>query len=174
MTPMTCDDFQESASEFTDGRLDASGQARLFAHLSTCTDCRSFLASSVRVREVISKDPTTLPAGIDEEFFEQLSGQQTRRAATLNLPPPFWRREVVLSFPLAIAAALLVILTSVLISLQFTRTGAGSPVLQTILDRTQAVPGKQTIVVVYQLPEEQVVTTPPSKIFEVRARTVDN
>ncbi|RPH38091.1 zf-HC2 domain-containing protein, partial [bacterium] len=50
---MNCDDFQEDASRFMDRMLDASGQVGLFAHLSSCSDCRSFLASSVRVREVI-------------------------------------------------------------------------------------------------------------------------
>jgi hypothetical protein len=169
---MTCDDFQEDASRFMDRMLDASGQVRLFAHLSSCSDCRAFLASSVRVRELISKDPSSLPAGIDKEFFEQLSSRHSLREATPNRPQPIWRREVVLSFPLAIAATLLVILTSVLFSLQFAKTSAGSSTLQTVLDRTQAGPGKQTVVVVYQLPEEQVVTAPPPKIFEVRARTV--
>jgi len=170
---MTCDDFQEDASQFMDGRLDASGQVRLFAHLSTCSDCRSFLASSVRVREVVSNDPAVLPAGIDEELFERLSGHPVLRAISHNSLQPFWRRDVLLSFPLAAAALLLIVLASVLFSFLFMKSGAGTSGLETILGKGQAN-GRQTVVVVYQLPEEQVFTMPPAKMFEVKARTVAN
>jgi len=168
---MNCDEFQENASRFMDGKLEAGDQARLFAHLSSCTDCRSFLASSVRVREVIRKDPATLPAGIDEELFERLSGHHVLRAVGQNRPQPFWRREVMLSFPLAAAALLLVVLASMLFSILFMRSGTGGNALEAVLGKGRAA-GYQTVVVVYQLPEEQVVAMPPAKMFEVKARMV--
>ena len=157
-----------------DGVLDASDQARLFAHLSSCADCRSFLASSVAVREVISKDSVALPAGIDEAIFEQLSSRLVHGAASRHHPEPIWRRHVVLSFPLAAAALLLVVLASMLFSFLFLKSNEGGPAFETVFGKVQAAAGRQTIVVVYQLPEEEVVTLPPSKMFEVNARTVAN
>ncbi len=171
---MTCDDFQENASRFMDRRLDASGQSRLFEHLSTCSECRSFLESSVRVREAVSKDPTTLPTGIDEEFFEQLSSRHVVREMTQHRPQSFWHRELRFSFPLAAAAVLVVALASVLFSVLFLRSSANEPALESVLGRSAGINGRQAVVVIYQLPEEQVITPAPAKMFEVRARTVEN
>jgi anti-sigma factor RsiW len=168
---MNCERYQEDASQFMDGLLEASEQARLFAHLSSCSDCRSFLASSVRVREVIGKDPATLPAGVDELFFEQLSSRPAVHAAGHRRQQAFWRREVLLSYPLAAAALLLVVLASVLFSLLFMRSGGRTNGLETVLGGSRT-DGHRTVVVVYQLPEEQVVSVPPSSIFEVKAKVV--
>ncbi len=171
---MNCDDFQEHASRFIDGMLNASDQAALFEHLSDCSGCRSFLSSSVRVREVIEHDHVDVPTELDEKIFERLSGRPNLFPAAQDRKRSLWRREVVLSFPLAAAALLLVILASVLISLVSVRTGsAGINGLETVLGK-KPVAGRQTVVVVYQLPEEQVVSLPPAKIFEVGARTVAN
>lgn len=171
---MNCDLFQENASRFMDGLLDASDQAALFAHLSTCPDCRSFLSASVRVREVVRNDAVALPPGIDEAFFEQLLSRHATGADSRRRPETFWRRDVLLSVPLAAAALLLVVLASVLFSLLFLKTGAGGPAFETVFGEGQASAGRQTIVVVYQLPEEQVVRLAPAKMFEVNARTVAN
>jgi len=169
---MTCDDFQEKASRFMDGMLQASDQVLLFGHLSSCTDCRSFLASSVRAREVIRKDPATVPEGIDEDFFERLSSRHVFQTVTHTRPRPLWQREVMLSFPLAAAALLLVALASALFSVLFMKTGTGATTLETVLGRERASNGRQTVVVVYQMPEEQVITMPSAKMFEVKARTI--
>jgi hypothetical protein len=171
---MNCETFQENASRFMDGLLDASGQAALFAHLSSCADCRSFLASSVRTREVIRKDTVALPEGLDEELFEQLSGGRVFRLASHGTPEPFWRREIRFSYPLAAAAVLVVALASVLFSLLLFRSGGAGPTFESVFRRDEGTQGRQTVVVIYQLPEEQVVTTAPADIFEVRARTVAN
>lgn len=171
---MNCDDFQENASRFMDGVLDASGQARLFAHLSTCSDCRSFLQSSVRVREAIGKDPTTLPAGIDEVFFEQLSSRHVLREMPQHRPPSLWRREVRFPFAIAAAAVLVVAMASVLLSLLFLRSSANGPTLESVFARGAGASGRQAVVVIYQMPEEQVVTPAPAKMYEVRARAVAN
>jgi anti-sigma factor RsiW len=169
---MNCDDHQENASRFMDGELEASEQAGLFAHLSSCPECRSFLATSVRAREVMRKSPASLPEGIDDELFERLSNHPLLRPAIHDRPPSFWHREIILSYPLAAAALILVVLASLLFSLLSVRTNSGSNRLETILGRGQA--GRQTVVVVYQLPEEQVIVPAPTHLMEVRARTVQN
>ena len=171
---MTCDDFQENASRFMDGMLDASGQARLFTHLGTCSDCRSFMASAVRVREAISKDPSTLPVGIDEEFFEQLLSRPVLREVGTRRMQPFWRREIRFSFPLAAAAVLVVALASALFSLLFLRPSPNGSAFESVFGKGEGTNGRKTVVVIYQLPEEQVITPAPAKMFEVRARTVEN
>jgi len=171
---MNCDDFQENASRFMDGQLEASDQARLFAHLSSCSDCRSFLASSVRTREVLRKDPVRVPDGIDDQLFELLSGRQALRSDIQQRQRSFWLREVHLSYPLAAAAMLLVVLASVLFSLLFMRTSAADSTMDKILGGGPAAAGRQTVVVIYQLPEERVVGLAPANLMEVRARTVAN
>jgi anti-sigma factor RsiW len=177
---MGCDVFQEDASSFMDGMLGASGQAALFAHLSTCTDCRSMLSTSVRVREVLRKDSTMFPEGLDEAVFERMA--EYRAHKTRDLRPGddqrtrkfFWRREIHLPLPLAAAALLLLILGSMLFSTLLFRLSTGGTTLESVLDKTQAAYGRQAVVVIYQLPEEQVIRPAPAKIFEVNARTVVN
>jgi hypothetical protein len=171
---MNCTDFQEHASRFIDGKLEARGQIQLFVHLSGCTDCRSFLATAVRVRELIQKDPATLPPGLDEELFERLSGRHVPESSPSDKLRRFYQHGVTVSYPLAAAALLLVVLASLLFSIMFMRTNSGDGTLQSVLGTEPGGAGRQTVVVVYQLPEEQVVTMPPSRIFEVKARTVQN
>ncbi len=171
---MNCDAFQEYASRFVDGVLDAAGQSALFAHLSSCVECRSFLATSVRTREVMQKDAVSLPEGLDKALFERLAGLHAVASAGRVRQEPLWRREVRFSFPLAAAAVLIVALASVLFSLLLLRSSANGPAFESVLRRGAGTNGRQAVVVIYQLPEEQVITPAPAKIFEVRARTVEN
>lgn len=171
---MNCETYQEQASRFMDGSLDAAGQSALFAHLSSCADCRSFLALSVRAREVIQKDLVALPEGLEEELFEQLARRPVVRRLGHDPAAPFWRREVHFAWPLAAAAMLIVVLASVLFSVLFLRSNVGSPTLESVIGRGEGARGRQAVVVIYQLPEERVVTSAPAEIMEVRARTVAN
>jgi anti-sigma factor RsiW len=171
---MNCDMFQENASRFMDGSLDAAGQAALFAHLSACADCRSFLALSVRAREVMQKDLVDLPEGLEEELFERLARRPVVKVLRHDPAAPFWRREVRFSWPLAAAAMLIVALASVLFSVLFLRSNPVSPTLESVLGKAADARGRQAVVVIYQLPEEHVVTPAPAEIMEVRARTVAN
>ena len=53
---MTCEDYQLQASLYVDGELAEAGSERLFEHLSTCLDCRSFLRGVLEIRSKIHDD----------------------------------------------------------------------------------------------------------------------
>ncbi len=50
---MNCETCHEHISELVDNEMIASESARLYRHLSECPSCRSFLRSSLKLKEVI-------------------------------------------------------------------------------------------------------------------------
>ncbi len=63
---MTCDDHQQTISEFLDGELATSSEPDLYAHLGGCTSCREFMRSSLRTREYLAREEAPpVPASLD-------------------------------------------------------------------------------------------------------------
>jgi len=53
---MTCDEYQEQASQYIDGELPDSDSEELFRHLSVCAECRTFLRDSLELRSKIQDE----------------------------------------------------------------------------------------------------------------------
>lgn len=53
---MTCDEYQEQASQYIDGEMRDEDAGELFTHLGACVDCRSFLRVSLELRSKIHDD----------------------------------------------------------------------------------------------------------------------
>ncbi len=98
---MSCHEQQQNASGFIDGELDPARQAILFAHLAGCTECQSFMETSMRIRD--RHEDIEYPADLDETVLGRLMRAREIRVAG------FWRRRVVLPVPALAAAAIILI-----------------------------------------------------------------
>ena len=65
---MTHDDYQEQISQLIDGELGEQSEPALFAHLSTCGDCRSFLNSALTLRSKLATISSPIPQGLDDQM----------------------------------------------------------------------------------------------------------
>jgi anti-sigma factor RsiW len=112
---MTCNDFQERLSAFTDGELSDRESAEVFTHAGTCRRCRDFLGSLVRVRSAISRLPVLQP---DPGLEDRIVGLQERKeTAGRSLPAGIhglWMRNLrVPAAALAAGVALFLMTTAI-------------------------------------------------------------
>jgi predicted anti-sigma-YlaC factor YlaD len=101
---MNCDEANELINLFVDGELPTPNHDPLFKHLSDCSECRLFFKGILRLREIEQKEQIAYPAELDNSIFSTI-GISTK----LN-NAPIWRRSFRLSFPLAAAALIVVVL----------------------------------------------------------------
>lgn len=99
----TCEQYQEDVSAYVDGELGDKEMSELFFHLGTCGKCRTFMTSVIRLGSFLqSNEParrrvkTTMPA-------EQSQGRAQRH--------PIWKRTFDVSYPVAAAAAALMLIS---------------------------------------------------------------
>lgn len=67
---MTCDEYQEQVSQYIDRELADDESQALFEHLSTCSECRSFLRSTLELRSKIH-DEMLVEAEGQREFAQR-------------------------------------------------------------------------------------------------------
>jgi predicted anti-sigma-YlaC factor YlaD len=99
----TCDDYQELISAYVDGETRDEETSALFFHLGDCADCRMFMRSVLRLQSVLREDE--LPVTIE-----------THQSTT-----SLWKRRLVVSYPIAAAVALLMLLSSFLLTSRITK-----------------------------------------------------
>lgn len=144
---MTCDKINELINLFVDGELDSAGQDEMFAHLSDCADCRSFLQGLVQIRDIMHREQVAFPEETDRAVLESAGSRRTAPVAGL------WRGSINLPFPVAAAAALLVVVIGMWLSGVFGDRGQGRQV-QASADLAAA--GAITETVIYALPPIEV------------------
>ena len=93
-----CDDYQELISAYLDGETSDHETANLFFHLGECSNCRAFMRSVLQLQSVLRENE--LPAKVQ------------KRPMTTTL----WKRSFVVSYPIAAVIALLMLLSSFLVS----------------------------------------------------------
>jgi len=66
---MNCEQYQEYISQFIDGELESAGEARLFGHLGSCEQCRSFLKDAMSLRaELFHTQAVTVPESLSRRI----------------------------------------------------------------------------------------------------------
>lgn len=93
-----CDEYQEFISAYVDGETSDHETSTLFFHLGECSNCRAFMRSVLQLQSVLRENE--LPVKLE-----------TRRMTT-----SMWKRRLVVSYPIAAAVALLILLSSFLLS----------------------------------------------------------
>jgi predicted anti-sigma-YlaC factor YlaD len=67
---MNCTLIQEYISQWTDSELHPSGEAVLFAHLSTCESCRTFFRNLFTLKQEFSSEhPPKVPTTLDQRIL---------------------------------------------------------------------------------------------------------
>lgn len=92
-----CDDYQELISAYIDGETHDREISELFFHLGDCSECRLFMRSVLRLQSIFREDE--LPVTV----------------ATHPKTTSIWKRRFVVSYPIAAALALLMLLSSIIL-----------------------------------------------------------
>ena len=93
-----CDEYQELISAYVDGETSDHETSGLFFHLGECSNCRAFMRSVLRLQSVLRENE--LPVKIE----------------TRPMTKALWKRRFVVSYPIAAVVALLMLLSSFLLS----------------------------------------------------------
>jgi anti-sigma factor RsiW len=112
---MTCLEQEERISRYIDNELNERGAGLMFAHLAACSRCRSFMSELLWLRAELMNDKerqSSLLAMQDAETQRPVSVP-----STAPVPRAGWRsRRVSLSLPIAAVIAILLALTSALLT----------------------------------------------------------
>jgi predicted anti-sigma-YlaC factor YlaD len=118
---MTCDQIQESLSQFIDHELDHEAMAGSFAHLGTCDACRAFFQSALRIRsEIVTAPALRVPDGLDarvQRLWKRRDVSPARRIRFADV----WRMRFTVPTPAAAAVILLVVTLMVSTLVMFDR-----------------------------------------------------
>ena len=98
-----CDEVQEQISAYIDGETGSAETSAMFFHLGECPECRAFLKSVIQLQSVLHENE--LPARIE-----------TRPA-----PAALWKRRFAVSYPVAAAVAVFMLLSSFFMSSRLLR-----------------------------------------------------
>ena len=93
-----CDEVQERISAYIDGESSDPETSALFFHLGECPHCREFLKSVLQLQSVLREN--------------ELSVKIEAHPMTTSL----WKRRFVVSYPIAAAVALIMLVSSFLLS----------------------------------------------------------
>ncbi len=112
---MTCLEHEEHISRYVDGELSEGESGSMFAHLTVCSHCRSFMRELLWLRaELMSeKEKTAFDLAMQDAEAKHLAGVSwttpVRRAGWSS-------RRVSLSLPITAVIAILLLLTSALLT----------------------------------------------------------
>ena len=93
-----CDEYQELISAYVDGETSDPETSALFFHLGECSQCRAFMKSLLQLRSVLQEHELPAPS------------------------TSLWKRTLAVSYPIAAAVALAVLLSGFLLFSQLTRS----------------------------------------------------
>ncbi len=135
--------YQEQISQLVDNEL-AEGKSRaLFAHLSTCKECRQFLQDGMRLRTGLMTRTLEVPSRVDRNLRQNLAAEMTAAKPTKLV---FVRRFRETRIPLSFATAALILMM------------AGTYALSSFLIRSEAIsePPQERDVYIHMLPAVDV------------------
>ena len=169
---MTCEEYKEQISAFTDGELSPGESKPLFEHLPGCPDCRTFLGVLMKVRKVAAAEEIPFPEGFDERI---LSGIEGKRISSVSVKPsrsPLWGRRLSWSPGFAAAAIILALAVGGVVGsfLNLQRSQDVSSPAQVRLAEQGRQPA--AVLIIYSLPEVQSTGIIPAKYERVQSDTV--
>lgn len=109
----TCENYQELISAYVDGETYDEETSKLFFHLGDCAECRMFMGSVLRLQSVLREDE--LPVTIETHPSSR----------------SLWKRRLVVSYPIAAALALLMLLSGILLLSRITQPPVNIKSIQT-------------------------------------------
>jgi hypothetical protein len=108
--------FQELVNLYIDEGLNDAQSMELFAHLSTCDNCRNIMRSSLRVRTFFQKEEMEeVPASLNARVYKS-ARMKTATPVRRNLFAPLWDTRILIPLPAAASIAILILIGSLLFS----------------------------------------------------------
>jgi anti-sigma factor RsiW len=108
--------FQELVNLYIDEELDDAQSVELFAHLSTCDNCRNIMRSSLRVRTYFQQEELEeAPASLDARVYAS-TRKKTATPVRRNPFSPLWYTRILIPLPAAASIAILILIGSLLFS----------------------------------------------------------
>jgi predicted anti-sigma-YlaC factor YlaD len=153
---MKCEEARASISAFLDMELAGVGQQAVFSHLSTCDTCRGFLTEALRVRETAEKEQIVVPEALDRRVFALTERPRVSKERSVQ-PSPWRRRRLSVPSSFAAGVAMAILVLAVVSGLALLRLGPWAPTGSSAAGASSTYP----VVVVYQIPEEEVVAPRP-------------
>jgi anti-sigma factor RsiW len=116
---MTCETYEVQISAMIDHELKDEETGFLFAHLSTCRNCRQSLQSVLDLRSDLGEEVSPMaPKELDEKVLTALPSAKHQAADRKPIHGHIWKRSISVPMPVAATiAAILVAGTIVLSSL---------------------------------------------------------
>lgn len=154
---MSCEEHRQRLSLMMDAEGEGMEQAGLFAHLETCSGCRSFFDSLIRFRKAARRDREEILRQADE----LLPVHAPLPAELQRGPRGSWRRRFAawlrpgVPAPAALVLAVLLLAAGIAIGAGLTARRNGAKVAPEVETGKQA-PGTTQIVYVCSMPEVQV------------------
>jgi len=110
---MTCEGYQEQVSQLVDNELGEREPPALFAHLSTCDECRRFLHTTLRLRAGLQEDAPVLASSRLDQKVMGIAPSAKRYVADRSAARSFVGRRRI-SLPLPAAALVMVLLVALM------------------------------------------------------------
>ena len=146
-----CDQSEEFMNRHTDGDLGDGEAGALFAHLSQCSNCRTYFRKLVVMRDVLHDLPTPpVPKSLDERIGTIRIAHGASRQRVLASFANVFGKTIAVPIPAA-AMVLLALLTTGILLWQAGRF-ASRP----------SLPGEQTVMVLFPAIEVYAHTQPTS------------
>ena len=106
--------FEELLNLYVDNALDDTQAVELFAHLSSCADCRTQLKTLTTVRAAVrSEQAIPVPASLDARVLGQTDARE-KRAPKQFIIPDLWNSRISVPLPAASSFAFLLIVVSLI------------------------------------------------------------
>jgi anti-sigma factor RsiW len=102
---MTHIEFQQSISLYIDNALNDKESSDLFAHLAECSECRTFMKISMRVRsQIANEELSDVPQTLDRRVLASVARENVALKQRTWYSPVWFTR---ISIPLPAAASIL-------------------------------------------------------------------
>jgi hypothetical protein len=146
---MTCQEYQQMAAAYLDGDAAAGGDEVFFRHCAGCAECRSFLGTMIRFREIGRRERFLFPAGLDEAILECKTAPTRPAFHSGRTEHP---GRLTLSFPLAAAFGVVMLLLGLLLGGIYSNREQSPMAIPGVRTSGQPV----TVIMMYSMPPMEI------------------
>jgi predicted anti-sigma-YlaC factor YlaD len=85
---LTCHEVTDRVSEYLDDRLPMLTIIRVWLHLASCADCRTYVSHIVLIRDTLTCLPTSAPSPINRLRLHRHFSARYGQSSIVSLFPP--------------------------------------------------------------------------------------
>lgn len=110
---MSCEKYQKMVSDWLDGHIQPAGERKLFSHLETCRECRSYLEIQKKIKNELIDNQVMENS---DEWWDKFEGQLRERIFEIKEEEKTRAINWLWRYLLALAGGLAVLLLIIFIS----------------------------------------------------------